>query len=106
MGATRPLPDAAIDAAIDAAMDAAMDAIGEKAGTDKRQLLTAPTGFTFWPSNHSVVRAEYLQPCIPYDYVWAGEPTFFSEPMESEPSDPRPTWDLEVNSTEPIFFYW
>ncbi|KAI1846685.1 hypothetical protein JX265_009012 [Neoarthrinium moseri] len=61
--------------------------------------------FEFFPSNHSVVKAAYKYPCVPYDYIEPGEPTFFSGPELSNAGDPHPTWLLEVNSTEPTFFY-
>ena len=34
--------------------------------------------FQFFPPNHSVVRAEYHQPCIPYEYTGENKEGFFS----------------------------
>jgi plastocyanin len=34
--------------------------------------------FVFYPTNHSVVRAEYLFPCIPYEDTGLGKIGFFS----------------------------
>lgn len=34
--------------------------------------------FQFFPPNHSVVRAEYLYPCIPYEMTGRGKVGFFS----------------------------
>ncbi|ORY57851.1 uncharacterized protein BCR38DRAFT_413754 [Pseudomassariella vexata] len=61
--------------------------------------------FKFYPQNHSVVRAEYKFPCVPYNYINPGGDTFFSGPMESQDGDDQPSWTLEVNNTEPTFFY-
>lgn len=61
--------------------------------------------FIFWPTNHSVVRADFLNPCVPYYWFHEDGDTFFSGPKLSQTSD-HPTWDLLVNDTEPTFFYW
>lgn len=61
--------------------------------------------FIFYPTNHSVVRAAYENPCIPYNYVNPGGDTFFSGNMISETGDEQPEWLLTVNNTDPIFFY-
>ncbi|PSN69302.1 hypothetical protein BS50DRAFT_339226 [Corynespora cassiicola Philippines] len=34
--------------------------------------------FNFYPQNHSVVRAEYEYPCIPYEMTGVGKRGFFS----------------------------
>jgi len=34
--------------------------------------------FVFYPSNHSVVRAAYGVPCIPYEYTYPGKEGFYS----------------------------
>jgi hypothetical protein len=34
--------------------------------------------FRFYPANHSVVRAEYNLPCIPYEMTGPNKPGFFS----------------------------
>ena len=65
--------------------------------------------FNFFPSNHSVVRAEYLIPCIPYEDTGAGKIGFFSGFRYVNPSDfdsqNPPSWTLTVNNTDPMFFY-
>ncbi|GAB7364715.1 hypothetical protein MBLNU230_g5515t1 [Neophaeotheca triangularis] len=62
--------------------------------------------FQFFPTNHSVVRAAYGYPCVPYEYVKTGGRGFNSgfEPIAII-SDNPPTWNLTVDSTEPIFYY-
>jgi len=66
--------------------------------------------FKFWPGNHSVIRAEYAYPCIPYeDLEGNGEGGFYSGVMSPDSQDVRndnlPTWNLTINSTAPTFFY-
>ncbi|KAK9773923.1 hypothetical protein AB5N19_05671 [Seiridium cardinale] len=61
--------------------------------------------FIFYPTNHSVVRAAYQHPCIPYDYVEVGGDTFFSGPEVSDVGSEQPEWLLTVNDTDPYFFY-
>jgi hypothetical protein len=34
--------------------------------------------FRFYPQNHSVARADYLSPCIPYELTGAGRVGFWS----------------------------
>ncbi|KAF7945406.1 hypothetical protein EAE96_010180 [Botrytis aclada] len=76
---------------------------------DPREL-TADVGdiieFRFYPLNHSVARAEYKQPCIPYEDTGAGKIGFWSgfEPTSIVSNNP-PTFNLLINDTEPIFFY-
>ena len=36
------------------------------------------TEFRFYPQNHSVARAEYKLPCIPYEFTGAGKVGFWS----------------------------
>ncbi|EON67878.1 hypothetical protein W97_07375 [Coniosporium apollinis CBS 100218] len=62
--------------------------------------------FRFYPRNHSVVRAEYMFPCIPYEMTGRGKVGFYSgwEATEAILDDP-PTWNLLINDTDPIFFY-
>lgn len=64
--------------------------------------------FNFFPTNHSVIRAEYLRPCVPYemtgrDKVGKGFDSTFL-PVDAILDDP-PKWSLVVNDTDPIFFY-
>ncbi|KAJ9640111.1 hypothetical protein H2199_006345 [Coniosporium tulheliwenetii] len=62
--------------------------------------------FNFFPPNHSVVRAEYMLPCIPYENTGRGKVGFFSgfRPVDAFLDDP-PTWNLRINDTDPIFYY-
>ncbi|KAF2260871.1 hypothetical protein CC78DRAFT_547197 [Lojkania enalia] len=62
--------------------------------------------FEFFPTNHSVVRAEYEFPCIPYEMTGRGKVGFFSgfRPVDAILPDP-PSWTLQINDTDPIFFY-
>ncbi|PVH88243.1 hypothetical protein DL98DRAFT_648400 [Cadophora sp. DSE1049] len=72
--------------------------------------LTANVGdtveFRFYPQNHSVARAEYKTPCIPYEVVDVGKQGFWSgfKPVSVVLSDP-PKFSILINDTEPIFFY-
>ncbi|KAF2003670.1 hypothetical protein P154DRAFT_561115 [Amniculicola lignicola CBS 123094] len=64
--------------------------------------------FRFFPKNHSVVRAEYMDPCVPYELYDRGKTGFFSGFRITQPDireDQRPTWSLKINDTNPIFFY-
>ncbi|KAF2637515.1 hypothetical protein P280DRAFT_552183 [Massarina eburnea CBS 473.64] len=62
--------------------------------------------FDFFPPNHSVVRAEYKFPCIPYEMTGAGKQGFFSgfNPVDAVLSSP-PKYSLRINDTSPTFFY-
>ncbi|KAF2187405.1 hypothetical protein K469DRAFT_569532 [Zopfia rhizophila CBS 207.26] len=62
--------------------------------------------FNFFPPNHSVVRAEYTYPCIPYDVTGKGKVGFYSGfyPVDAILSEP-PKWKVKINDTNPIFFY-
>lgn len=62
--------------------------------------------FQFFPSNHSVGRAEYQQPCIPYEDTGMNKVGFWSGffPLSAVANIP-PTWNLTINDTEPVFFY-
>ncbi|OTB07282.1 hypothetical protein M426DRAFT_9008 [Hypoxylon sp. CI-4A] len=62
--------------------------------------------FNFYPTNHSVVRAAYKRPCIPWELTQDPTETFFSGPVEQDTlQSPIPSWDLKVNNTDPVFFY-
>ncbi|OTB17741.1 hypothetical protein K445DRAFT_315496 [Daldinia sp. EC12] len=62
--------------------------------------------FEFYPKNHSVVRADFKKPCIPWELTNDPAESFFSGPVEQDTvQSPIPSWDLEVNSTDPVFFY-
>lgn len=63
--------------------------------------------FQFYPTNHSVIRAAYGYPCVPYEMIMgAGNYGFYSgsQPVDTVLADP-PTWSLTVNDTDPVFFY-
>lgn len=62
--------------------------------------------FRFYPTNHSVVRAEYKYPCIPYEKTGPQRTGFFSG-FEYVPTvtDEPPLWNLTINDTSPVFFY-
>ncbi|KAK8050661.1 hypothetical protein PG994_012391 [Apiospora phragmitis] len=72
--------------------------------------LTANVGdivrFNFYPTNHSVARAEFRYPCIPYETVEIGRRGFYSNlvPVQAILNEP-PHFDVKINDTEPIFFY-
>ncbi|KAF1990915.1 hypothetical protein K402DRAFT_389816 [Aulographum hederae CBS 113979] len=61
--------------------------------------------FHFFPPNHSVVRAEYMHPCVPYE-KFGPRAGFFSGfmPVDAVLDDP-PKYQVRVNNTDPIFFY-
>jgi len=53
--------------------------------------------FVFYPSNHSVVRAAYGVPCIPYEYTYPGKEGFYSghflvDTVESAVGPPSPAF--------------
>lgn len=62
--------------------------------------------FEFYPTNHSVIRAEYGFPCIPYEYTGVDKIGFYSgfKPVDAILDDP-PAFYLTINDTDPIFFY-
>lgn len=62
--------------------------------------------FDFYPLNHSIVRAEYGFPCIPYEMTGSNKEGFFSgfHPVDKVLDSP-PKYSVRVNDTEPIFFY-
>lgn len=62
--------------------------------------------FRFHPTNHSVVRAAYGYPCIPYELIETDKVGFTSgfHPVDAVIPDP-PTWTVRVNDSDPIFYY-
>ncbi|KAE9971765.1 hypothetical protein BLS_002816 [Venturia inaequalis] len=62
--------------------------------------------FDFMPLNHSVVRAEYKYPCIPYEKTGAGKVGFFGgfHPVDAILANP-PSWSIRINDSDPIFVY-
>lgn len=62
--------------------------------------------FDFYPTNHSVIRAAYKYPCVPYELTVPKAEGFFSgfQPVDAILDDP-PKWTLRINDTDPVFFY-
>ncbi|KAJ5171174.1 Cupredoxin [Penicillium coprophilum] len=62
--------------------------------------------FEFYPTNHSVVKADYDAPCQPADgeIFYSGAFADFNL-QDGQMVGPAPTWSLRVNSTEPTFYY-
>lgn len=62
--------------------------------------------FEFYPKNHSVVRAPYKHPCIPFERLATDKVGFFSGffPLDAILDDP-PKWRIRINDTDPIFYY-
>lgn len=62
--------------------------------------------FRFYPTNHSVARAEYLLPCIPYEVtginkvgIWSGFKPIFVVGID------QPKYQVRINDTQPLFYY-
>ncbi|KAF2125080.1 hypothetical protein P153DRAFT_400574 [Dothidotthia symphoricarpi CBS 119687] len=62
--------------------------------------------FRFYPLNHSVVRAEFEYPCIPYEMTGSSKKGFHSGffPVDKVLPNP-PMYSIDINDTLPIFFY-
>ncbi|TVY93481.1 hypothetical protein LAWI1_G001297 [Lachnellula willkommii] len=67
--------------------------------------LTSPE-YRFYPQNHSVARADFKSPCIPYEYSGPGRVGFWGgfHPLNVVPPQP-PFFQVQINDTAPIFFY-
>ncbi|KAK3942717.1 hypothetical protein QBC46DRAFT_242562, partial [Diplogelasinospora grovesii] len=62
--------------------------------------------FNFYPGGHTVARAEFEHPCIPYEYTGPNKVGFFSGNISPQViSNNLPHFDVLVNDTNPIFFY-
>ncbi|KAF2640894.1 hypothetical protein P280DRAFT_518237 [Massarina eburnea CBS 473.64] len=61
--------------------------------------------FEFYPSNHSVARAEYGSPCVPYEYTGKGKVGFWSDTQVVGSVDQLTHYPLKINTTDPIFYY-
>ncbi|KAF2118871.1 hypothetical protein BDV96DRAFT_596685 [Lophiotrema nucula] len=61
--------------------------------------------FQFFPPDHSVARAEYLNPCVPYESTGAGKTGFYSGVQYVDTVEHITNWTLLINDTSPIFFY-
>ena len=46
--------------------------------SEPRRLTCPCTEFRFYPTGHSVVRADFKYPCIPYEYVELNRKGFYS----------------------------
>jgi hypothetical protein len=62
--------------------------------------------FEFNPTNHSVVKADFGDPCVPFDYHRRDEPMFYSGQKISKTGDEKPVWTMKVYDANPVFFYW
>ncbi|KAF4997585.1 hypothetical protein FGRMN_3790 [Fusarium graminum] len=62
--------------------------------------------YRFYPDAHWVIRGDYDNPCIPYEYVDTDREGFSSgpEPVKAI-TDDAPRYRVRVNDTKPIFFY-
>ena len=62
--------------------------------------------YHFYPTNHSVNRAEYGYPCVPYELIHVRSKGFSSgfKPVDAVLGT-QPTWQLKINNTDPIFYY-
>lgn len=62
--------------------------------------------FRFYPTNHSVVRAAYEHPCVPFELIETDKVGFTSgfQPVDAVLSDP-PKWSVRINDSDPIFYY-
>ncbi|KAI9791599.1 MAG: hypothetical protein M1816_003685 [Peltula sp. TS41687] len=63
--------------------------------------------YQFFPLNHSVARAEYQFPCVPYEVTGRGKVGFFSgfRPVDVILVEDPPSWSIRINDTNPIFYY-
>lgn len=62
--------------------------------------------FEFFPTNHSVIRAEYMYPCVPYEMTGKGKKGFYSGSYAVDAVlDNPPKFQLLINDTLPIFYY-
>ncbi|PNS13824.1 DNA-directed RNA polymerase III subunit rpc1 [Sphaceloma murrayae] len=62
--------------------------------------------FEFYPLNHSVVRADYRYPCVPYETSGSKRQGFYSGffPVDRI-GDDMPQWNITIKDTLPIFYY-
>ncbi|KAF7530379.1 hypothetical protein PCG10_003750 [Penicillium crustosum] len=63
--------------------------------------------FEFYPTNHSVVKADYLAPCVPANgnIFYSGAFDDFNE-QDGQLVGPPPTWSLRVNDTKNTTQTW
>ncbi|KAH6867594.1 hypothetical protein B0T10DRAFT_553962 [Thelonectria olida] len=62
--------------------------------------------YRFYPDAHWVIRGDFEQPCIPYEYVGLNKNGFSSgrQPVKAI-TDDAPRFRVRVNNTDPIFYY-
>ncbi|WZH45810.1 uncharacterized protein QYS62_006878 [Fusarium acuminatum] len=62
--------------------------------------------YRFYPDAHWVIRGDFDNPCIPYEYVDTDRTGFSSgpQPVKAITND-APRFRVRVNDTKPIFFY-
>ncbi|KAK5120465.1 hypothetical protein LTR85_006120 [Meristemomyces frigidus] len=83
--------------------------VGEVENQFSPDNITATPGdivtFVFYPSNHSVIQSVYGYPCIPSEDV-TDQQGFFSgfQPIANT-SGPLPSWNLTINTTDPVWYY-
>ncbi|KAB5539211.1 hypothetical protein GE09DRAFT_310195 [Coniochaeta sp. 2T2.1] len=62
--------------------------------------------FRFYPGGHTVARADFGFPCIPYEDLGVNRVGFFSGQISPQViSNNLPAYRVRVNNTDPIFFY-
>ncbi|KAI9655929.1 MAG: hypothetical protein M1831_004774 [Alyxoria varia] len=61
--------------------------------------------FFFYPTNHSVTKADYGYPCLPYELIHPGRDSFHSGGIMTQSFRDPPEWDLKINNSDPIFYY-
>jgi len=66
--------------------------------------------FIVYPGGHSVIRAEFKYPCVPYEMVNTAKTGFYSGPDISPTTikddvEEMPKFDLKINNSDPLFFY-
>ncbi|EAW08968.1 cupredoxin domain-containing protein [Aspergillus clavatus NRRL 1] len=63
--------------------------------------------FEFYPRNHSVVKADFMAPCVPAtgEIFYSGVFDSFDLDSSGQLKGNPPTWSLVVNDTTPTFFY-
>lgn len=60
----------------------------------------------FYPTEHWVIRGDFENPCIPYEYVDTDRRGFSSGPQKVQAiTDDAPRYRVRVNNTDPIYFY-
>ncbi|EXM31318.1 hypothetical protein V3481_013660 [Fusarium oxysporum f. sp. vasinfectum] len=60
----------------------------------------------FYPTDHWVIRGDYDNPCIPYEYIGVNRQGFSSGTQKVQAiTDDGPRYRVRVNNTDPFFFY-